>query len=76
MQHCMTYMTRKMDERRYLAYVTDALMAITENTARFNGGSTMRGRWMDYYMPVDTRTGDEIAIEVIKNTGLRPKGGG
>lgn len=74
MQHCVAYMEQKMDERRYRAYITDALMAIAENTARFNGGKTMTGRWNDAYKPVDTRSGDEIAVDVIRNAGLQARG--
>ena len=68
-------MQQKMDERRYRAYITDALMAIAENTARFAGGRTMSGRWYDAYKPVDTRTGDEIALDIIQRAGLKPRGG-
>lgn len=63
-----------MDERRYRAYVTDALMAIAENTARFAGGSAMTARWYDGYKPVDNRSGDEIALDVIKQAGLHAEG--
>ena len=70
MQHCMEHMRRKMDERRYRAYITDALMAISENTARFNGGSGMVGRWIDYYRPEQTRTTEEIITDVIAKAGL------
>lgn len=75
MQHCIAYMTEKMEERRYRAYITDALMAIAENTARFAGGQTMRGRWYQAYEPQDTRTGDEIALQVIQGAGLHYQGG-
>ena len=75
MQHCIAYTTEKMEERRYRAYITDALMAIAENTARFAGGQTMRGRWYDAYAPQDTRTGDEIALQVIQGAGLHYQGG-
>lgn len=75
MQHCIAYITQKMDERRYRAYITDALMVIAENTARFAGGQTMAGRWYDAYMPVDTRTGDEIVLDILEKTGLRAEGG-
>ena len=67
----MEHMSRKMDERRYRAYITDALMAIVENTARFAGGSTMSGRWYDYYKPQETRTTEEIITDIISSAGLK-----
>ena len=73
MQHVYGYMYDKVDERRYKAYITDALMAIAENTAKFAGGSMMRSRWYDGYKPVDERSGDEIAIEVVKKLGLQAR---
>lgn len=49
-------------------------MVLTENTARFAGGKTLQ---MSYYELIgkrfrkeDTRTGDEIAQDVIANAGL------
>lgn len=59
-----------MQERRYRAYVTDALMALTENTARLAGGSRMSRRWADGFKPEDDRTGDEIAAEFMARAGL------
>lgn len=57
----------------YRVYVTDALKCITENTAGLVGGSAMTLRYFDLLHPekVDTRTGDEIAADVIKNAGLK-----
>lgn len=75
MQHCMAYIESVYDERRYRAYITDALMALTENTARYAGGRIMGKRWRDVYKPIDTRSGDEIAAAVIMGAGLRVKDG-
>lgn len=54
-------------------YVTDALKIIGENTARYAGGSHMTQRWADVITPKnqDTRTGAEIAADVIKKAGLK-----
>lgn len=40
-------------------------------------GKTLTKSWLDIIYPpqVDERSGDEIAIQVIRNTGLTPKGG-
>ena len=50
-------------------------MIVANNIAGGLGGSTVSARWVDVYKKVDTRTGEEIAAEVIKNAGLIPKGG-
>lgn len=62
-------------DRQYRAYVTDALMVIANNVGGALGGSTIRARWMDSYKEPDTRTPEQIADEVVKNAGLKPKGG-
>lgn len=54
-------------------YVTDALKLLGENTARYAGGSHMIQRLVDVITPKkqDTRTGAEIAADVIKKAGLK-----
>ena len=54
-------------------YVTDALKLLGENSARYAGGSHMTQRWVGVITPKkqDTRTGAEIAADVIKKTGLK-----
>jgi len=69
-EHCVETYTRMMEERRYRAYLTDALMVLTENMAKFAGGKHLMKRWADEFMPKDTRTAEEIAADVIKNAGL------
>lgn len=57
----------------YMIYMTDTAKAITGNTARVaSGGQEITKRWIDVVdrKPADTRTGDEIALEVIKAAGL------
>ena len=59
------------DERTaYRAYVTESL--------RLQGEKKYFQRsWLDIIdpKPVDTRSGDEIAMQVVKNAGLHYKGG-
>ena len=69
-EHCVETYTRMMEERQYRAYLTDALMIIAENTAKFARGRYLTQRWVDRFKPVDNRTGDEIVADVIKNAGL------
>ena len=54
---------KKQDqEKAYRVYVTDALKAITENTAKYAGGSYIKARYLDLedQKPEETRTPDEI----------------
>lgn len=57
----------------FRVYVTDALKAISGNTARLAGGSVMEKRYLDVVepKPPDTRTAAEIVAEAIKKTGIK-----
>lgn len=68
-------MARSRQQRRDLAYrvyVTDCLRIMTENTARFAGGRYVTQGFSAALRrePVDNRTGEEIAADVIKKAGL------
>lgn len=69
-EHCIDAYAQMMEDRRYRAYVTDALMIMTENTAKFAGGKHMTTRWIEEYLPKDTRTAEEVVADVIRNAGL------
>lgn len=68
-------MEQEAEEYSYRVYVTDALMTISENTMRFNGGAHMEQRWLDSMKPKDPRTGDEIAADILRRMGAKLKGG-
>ena len=53
---------KQAQEQAYRVYVTDALKTITENTARYAGGSYMKGRYYDPEnpKPEETRTPEQI----------------
>ena len=55
-------------------YITDALMAIAGNTARFGGGEHPRKRWTELVdrrpVPEDTRTAEEIIADVAERAGI------
>ena len=60
----------------YKAYITDALQAITGNTAMYAGGQAIQERYYDIInKKQDKRSGDEIAADIIKRAGLTIKGG-
>ena len=56
-------------------YVTDCLQVIAKNTARYAGGGYIQARFADIIdrKPQDTRTGEEIAADVIRRGGLAVK---
>lgn len=56
----------------YRIYVTDCLRMATENTARMSQGSYTAARFYDIInpKPVDNRTGEEIASDIIKRAGI------
>lgn len=68
---------KQMREKAYRIYVTDALKAITENTAKYAGGSYIKHRYLDLedQKPEETRTPDEI-IGKMKDKIARIGGGG
>ena len=54
-------------------YVTDTLRVLTENTARFAGGTMMNVRYIDMISRkkhVETKSGDEIAADFVARAGL------
>ena len=56
----------------YRIYVTDCLRIISENTAKMVEGSYITAKFADIInpKPVDNRTGDEIAADIIKRAGI------
>lgn len=58
------------EEMSYRTYVTEILRLRGEN-------KTLTKSWLGIIdpKPVDNRSGDEIAVQVLRNTGLTPKGG-
>ena len=67
---------QEQEEKKYRVYLTDVLMMISENTARaVNNGRYVTGRWIEGFKKQNTRTGDEIARDVLRGAGLTLKGG-
>lgn len=59
----------------YQSYVADCLQNISRNIAPIGRGEYISKRWRDIYDPTpkDTRSGAEIAADVIKKAGLKIK---
>lgn len=58
----------------YRVYMADAIRMLTESNSRFAGGPYRRDRFADIltavFEPPETRSGNEIAKEVIEKAGL------
>lgn len=64
------------EEKAYRVYVTDTLRNINDILAHTYGGNYIQTRYADLMddTPQDTRTGDEIAKDIIKRAGLKTGG--
>ena len=56
----------------YRIYIADCLRIISENTAKMCGGSYITVKLADIIepKPVDNRTGEEIAADIINRAGI------
>ena len=73
--HCIAVFSKKQEERLFRTYLTDALMAIVNNTSK-QSVSKIEKRYADiagYTKPAVEKTGDEIVKDIIKRAGLRVK---
>ena len=52
-------------------YVTDALKAVAENTAKYAGGGYIKARYLEIIdpPPEETRTGEEIIAQMKAKLG-------
>lgn len=75
-EHCISTLKLLNEEKSFKVYVTDALMAIADNTTHIVGsqgvvdyGKTINQRWIDILNPPpqepeDTRPSEEIASDI------------
>lgn len=78
-QYCISLYRKKMENFAFRAYIADALYALNNNFAKTIGGTEISTRFVDIVKPFgyeaqaepeDTRTGDEIAADIILRAGL------
>lgn len=77
-EHCISAFSESTRKRAYEAYVTDALKNMNKSIAERFGGSYMTARFADIFEKKTQEhemSGDEIAEDIIRRAGLRPKGG-
>ena len=65
---CITLFQKEQEEQAVRNYYAECLRIMTENTAKFGGGSYIEAKLQDILepKPVDNRTSDDI-IEGIRN---------
>ena len=72
----MRYATARFNQHQrdlaYRIYVTDCIRMVTENTAKMSQGNYTTARFYDIInpKPVDNRSGNEIAADIIKWVGI------
>ena len=76
--HCVSLFNSRAKERLYQTYITDTLKCLNDNVAKIVGGSTLKARYHDLFeigiKKESEKTGDEIALEIIRKAGLKVKG--
>jgi len=76
--HCVSLFNDRMKERLYRVYITDTLKCLNDNVAKVVGGSVLKARYYDLLEEGNKKeiekTGDEIALEIIRKAGLKVKG--
>ena len=72
MRYAMARYQSQQRDLAYRIYVSDCLRIISENTAKMGGGSYITAKFADIInpKPVDGRTGEEIAADIIKRSGI------
>ena len=75
MRYAMARFNHHQRDLAYRIYVTDCLRIISENTAKTRdcwGGSYINAKFTDIInpKPVDNRTGEVIAADIIKRAGI------
>ena len=72
MRYAMARYKSQQRDLAYRIYVSDCLRIISENTAKICGGSYITAKLADIInpKPVDDRTGEEIAVDIINRAGI------
>ena len=72
MRYALARYQSQQRDLAYRIYVADCLRIISENTAKMGGGSYITAKFADIInpKPVEKRTGEEIAADIIKRAGI------
>ena len=69
---CISFFQKEQEDKAVKIYYAECLRIITENTAKIGGGSYITVKLDDILNPkqVENRTGEEIAADIIKRSGI------
>ena len=69
---CISLFQKEQEEKAVKIYYAECLRMISENAASGGGGSYMAVKFEDIVnpKPVDNRTVEEIAADIIKQAGI------
>ena len=69
---CISLFQKEQEDKAVKNYYAECLRIITENTAKISGGAYITAKLSDILnpKPVDNRTGEEIAADIIKRAGI------
>ena len=72
MRYAMARYQSQQRDLAYRIYIADCLRILSENTAKVGGGSYITAKFADIInpKPVEKRTGEEIAADIIKQAGI------
>lgn len=70
---CISLFQKEQEDKAVKNYYAECLRIITENTAKIGGGSYITAKFSDIInpKPVDNRSGEEIAADIIKRAGIK-----
>ena len=69
---CISLFQKEQEDNAVKIYYAECLRIITENTAKMGDGSYITAKLSDIInpKPVEKRTGEEIAADIIKRAGI------
>ena len=72
MRYAIARYNQHQRDLAYRIYVSDCLRMVTENTAKMSNGAYTVAKFSDIInpKPVENRTGEEIAADIIKRAGI------
>lgn len=70
---CIALYEQEQRHEVWRIYMANGIKILTENTATHKGAKSLAKSYTDLFKPIDKRTGDEVAADVIKKCRLKIK---
>ena len=69
---CISLFQKEQEDKAVKIYYAECLRIIAENTSKMGGGSYITAKLSDIInpKPVEKRTGEEVAADIIKRAGI------